>query len=98
MIFLQAEVVDLPSILGLLKDGGLLAGTVILIFLLITDRIPTKGRLDAETERAVRAETQRDEALELAKSATQGMSELTTANKAVLEWAKTLLAGRESGK
>ncbi len=52
-----------PSIIETLKDGGLLVGLIILVWMLVTDRIITPGRFKDLADRLIAVERVRDEAL-----------------------------------
>lgn len=70
-----------PSLIALIRDGGLVVGMIVLLWLLITDRLPTAGRLKSEIEARVKAETQRDEAVAGWKAqaeATQEVAKVST--------------------
>ena len=79
----------LNQLFGLLTQGGLLMGAIILILLLYLDKLVAGKRL-------IKAETQRDEALELNKPLAEGIKELAQAQHDTLEYLREELPRRRA--
>lgn len=96
MIFAQAEIIDLQAAWQLLKDGGLLAGAVIIVFMFMTDRLYTPKRVIEANERTEKAERQRDEAMAIAKAQTDVAKEAGTTAREILQYLRDNLPRRRA--
>lgn len=78
------QAAGLNALFGLLTQGGLLMGAIIIIGLLYTDRVVAGKRL-------TKAEAQRDEALAGWKAQSEATKEVTEVQHQTLEYIKDVL-------
>lgn len=86
----------MPDLAQLIQAATTIGGSAVIaiwLWMMLTDRLVTSKRLDEANARIEKAEKQRDDALELVKTAHDGMRELTEANRAALDWMKAAVAG-----
>lgn len=74
-----AELAETISLVGLL---------MLFSYLMLTDRLNSKGRLQREIDRADRAETQRDEAIAIGRDQTDAVKELAGVQRETLQYVR----------
>lgn len=83
--------------LEIIRQGGLVlavVGLVIGFWLFLTERLVPAGRLKEANERTTKAESQRDEAMALAKSQTEATKEVGSAARETLQYLRDNLPRR----